>query len=560
MTWEEKYQLAVNFYNHYHHLDMPGKFRTFDGINYDENGEYLGAWIKANKYCRSGNPNFQYIKLNEKKIQALDKIGMIWENAKGIGWNEYYNLAIQYYNHYGHLEMPALFKTFDGINEDEKGYKLGVWIQNNRSHFKKGILKEDRKILLDNIGMVWSVDQIRWNLMYDLACKYYEHNHHLNVPISFKTLDGFNYSENGYSLGTWVQTQKTRNNDNYQYSRITDEQKSKLEKLGIIWNISDTSWEEIYLLAEKYFNHYKNLNVPNNFKTKDGIHYDNDGVNLGNWICTNRSVIFRRNESKTYQYRKDKLDKIGMIWNLQDAQWDFMFSLAERHFSYYGDLDIPYSFNTFDGIIKEEDGYRLGDWISNQRVLFKDKKDKYRGLNQERVDKLNSINMIWDANEYKWNKMYGLVKEYFNYYGNVKLPIGFRTTDGINYDENGEELYNWFKRQKSYFKDDICDDLDKKQRLADIGVVWNTSKNKQEVLNFINNINVKIKSYDKTLLLRQSIRELNAKSEFLKNNGLSIIEGKRLNEIFFMSGKNIEAKYGISLDLLMKQYENKLEK
>jgi len=27
-----------------------------------------------------------------------------------------------------------------------------------------------------------------------------------------------------------------------------------------------------------------------------------------------------------------------------------------------------------------------------------------------------------------------------------------------------------------------------------------------------------------------------------------------------MSGKNIEAKYGISLDLLMKQYENKLEK
>ena len=47
-----------------------------------------------------------------------------------------------------------------------------------------------------------------WNDMYKLAKKYYNYHHHLLVPKTFKTTNGYEFNKEGKNLGIWVDYQK----------------------------------------------------------------------------------------------------------------------------------------------------------------------------------------------------------------------------------------------------------------------------------------------------------------------------------------------------------------
>ena len=47
-------------------------------------------------------------------------------------------------------------------------------------------------------------------------------------------------------------------------------------------------WMKNYKLAKIYYDHYGNLEIPQNFKTTNGYEYDEEGINLGDWISTQR--------------------------------------------------------------------------------------------------------------------------------------------------------------------------------------------------------------------------------------------------------------------------------
>ena len=65
-------------------------------------------------------------------------------------WNKKYLLAKEYYEENGDLQVPAKYITNNGT-------RLGEWIRTQRAFFKNGILEEERKKKLDEIGMVWSI-------------------------------------------------------------------------------------------------------------------------------------------------------------------------------------------------------------------------------------------------------------------------------------------------------------------------------------------------------------------------------------------------------------------
>ena len=44
--------------------------------------------------------------------------------------------------------------------------------------------------------------------MYELAKAYYEHHGNLEIPMKFKTINGYEPEENGVNLGTWIYTQR----------------------------------------------------------------------------------------------------------------------------------------------------------------------------------------------------------------------------------------------------------------------------------------------------------------------------------------------------------------
>ena len=159
-----------------------------------------------------------------------------------------YELAKKYYKHYGDLKISINFKTINGYKADENGYNLGTWISSQKAYYKKGSLSEDKIKKLEEIGMIFkNINDVTWNMTYELAKKYYKHYGDLKIPRSFKTVNGYEVDEKGYTLGAWINTQRF----SYKKGTLFEDRIRKLEEIGMMWNIrKDTDTKRI--LCDKY--------------------------------------------------------------------------------------------------------------------------------------------------------------------------------------------------------------------------------------------------------------------------------------------------------------------
>ena len=198
-----------------------------------------------------------------------------------LSWKETYEYVKKYYEVYGNLEIPATFKTNDGVTYDPNGkINLGQWITTQR---KKCLPESERGKLLLQIGMRFEnkISTLSWNEMYEYAKKYYEAYGNLEIPRKFKTNDGVTCDPNGkINLGCWIANQRQ--------TCLPDSERGKLlSKIGMRFEnkISTLLWNEMYEYAKKYYETHGDLEVPAKFKTTDGATYDPNGkINLGQWI------------------------------------------------------------------------------------------------------------------------------------------------------------------------------------------------------------------------------------------------------------------------------------
>ena len=236
-TWYDWFELAKAYYEHHNNLEIPVRFKTKNGYEEDENGVSLGRWIKTQRKAYKG---IGHRKLTKEQIELLNQIGMRWASVDNMQeWMEKYNLAKSYYEYHNNLEIPARFKTKNGYEYDENGVSLGNWISNQRRAYKgmgTSKLTKEQIELLNQIGMRWAnVDNMQeWMEKYNLAKAYYEHHNNLEIPVRFKTKNGYEEDENGVSLGRWISNQR-RAYKGMGASKITKEQIELLEKIGIIW-------------------------------------------------------------------------------------------------------------------------------------------------------------------------------------------------------------------------------------------------------------------------------------------------------------------------------------
>ena len=334
-------------------------------------------------------------------------------------WNLMYNLATAYYNKNNNLEIPFIFKTLDGITYDESGYSLGVWINTQRRIYKSGKLSKDKIKLLEKIGMRFENKKkiVGWEAYYKLAKAYFEKNSNLEIQISFKTLDGITYDENGYNLGIWINTQRQV----YKSDKLNKERIELLEKIGMRFEskINKKDWKEYYKLAKAYFEKRGNLEISFRFKTLDGITYDENGYNLGTWLGHQRQIYKNRKLNKE---KIELLEKIGMRFENKKniVVWEEYYKLAKAYFDKNSNLEIRISFKTLDGITYDGNGYNLGIWISTQRSLYKNKK-----LSKERVQLLDKIGMVWSIKK-RMDKKHKLCEEY---------QIPYEEVQNISYQE-----------------------------------------------------------------------------------------------------------------------------
>lgn len=229
-----------------------------------------------------------------------------------------------------------------------------------------------------------------WDMYYASAKQYYKENGNLEVPARYIT-------EEGYALGSWLNNQKAIRKGTI-VGKLTEDQIQKLNSIGMIWDSLDYFWEQNFRLAKEYYLAHGNLDIPTNFKSKDGKH-------LGNWILRQRQ-LYKSNSLTDEQIIK--LDSIDMDWmDRVDRVWENGFIEAKNYSEEYGNLSVPKNY-------RSNTDFPLGIWIQRQRSLYKNNK-----ISEDRFKRLTDVGMNWNPDN--WESRFNLVKQYYEEHGNINI-------------------------------------------------------------------------------------------------------------------------------------------
>ena len=80
----------------------------------------------------------------------------------------------------------------------------------------------------------------------------------------------------------------------------------------------------------------------------------------------------------------------------------------------------------------------LGNWVHTQRTLHKQGR-----LDQERIDRLDSLGFTWDLRRERWDEMFAVLKDYRRAIGHCDVPQ--------SWSEN-RKLGNWVMMQRTAYK------------------------------------------------------------------------------------------------------------
>jgi Helicase associated domain len=166
----------------------------------NESLKVLARWLSYQRsYHRRGD-------LEQQRVQKLEAIGIDWRmhTAKAETkrapnttheeqWIKNYEKIKQVHEANGHCNLLT-------THVDQSLY---FWLKRQRSAFHKQQLRQDRKELLDNLGINWDPKgetalQDAWNAQFDRLVAYGKENGTVNLP--------HRYQPN--ALGTWVASQK----------------------------------------------------------------------------------------------------------------------------------------------------------------------------------------------------------------------------------------------------------------------------------------------------------------------------------------------------------------
>jgi hypothetical protein len=130
-SWNKRYQELKYFKMIYGHCNVPCK--------YLQNKE-LGFWVKNQR---------QFFKkgiIEYNRIFLLTELGFEWARRDSfikMTWEQRFKELEIYINKYGNCLVP------------QRSGALGKWVQTQRDLYRKKLMKEDRKQLLNSIKFIW---------------------------------------------------------------------------------------------------------------------------------------------------------------------------------------------------------------------------------------------------------------------------------------------------------------------------------------------------------------------------------------------------------------------
>ena len=424
-----------------HVLGYTGSIQDWDDYK-DKDGFALGEWIVYNRQRYLGG------NLPSDRVERLEALGMVWDTGS-ILWEKSYAAAVQYYLENHTLEIPVKYVTPDGM-------ALGVWLGSQRAAYKEGVLTDAQIEKLEALGVDWTNRNDRkWQTAYEAAVKYHAAHGNLDVPIEY-------IDEDGILLGKWVSRQRYAwQNPERSSARVTLERKALLDELGMNWEKTD-SWQHRYELAVEYKKEHGSLAVPAQYRTEDGIW-------LGSWLSRQKQMLregkklsAKRRAALKELFKGEKGRRLSApvppACSVREQNWLDNYQSARLYAEKKGSLLVPAGY-------VDENGFRLGVWISNLRAARKARPGSFQ-VTPEHIALLDAIGMQWDAREAKWAGAFRRAEEYRAAHGNLLVPVNYKTEDGFC-------LGDWVRRMRENY---ACAEkkltAERIAKLEALGMVW----------------------------------------------------------------------------------------
>ena len=378
-----------------------------------------------------------------KKFEIIDetrdsrKLFDILENSLRSTWETYFLAAKTYFEEHGNLNVPKKYVTEDGLT-------LGVWIQTQRRVKRgsaDGVLTAAQINRLESIGMVWDDARgLRWETGFQHAKAYYEEYGNLDVRSDYVCKDG-------YKLGSWIINNRTYYSNHSNGNLLNKERIKRLESIGMIWSKNNIIWENYYIAAAIYYKQHGCITMTHNY-------VNDDGLRLGAWIDKQRRLL------KYGGLNEDQVERLALLdirpQNKYDQLWDRYYEEAEQYYQQHGNLNIPVSYKTNNGLA-------LGRWISKQRC-----NDTISMIRKQRLENIG----IKQKNKYnEWRKRYYLAVRYYKENGNLDIKQSYKTDSGVWL---GKWIYEQRKNKDKLLPEQIS-------LLDELEINWNIRKLEKKV-------------------------------------------------------------------------------
>lgn len=217
-------------------------------------------------------------------------------------------------------------------------------------------------------------------------------------------------------------------------------------------------WEEYYQAAARYREENGDLMIPQRYVTEDG-------KCLGSWLTTQRKIHNGSKAGALTEEQALRLEKLGIVWdNMVEAAWEEHFHEAKQYAERTGNLNVPSQY-------VDSHGFALGKWIARMRLKHQ-RYDKLPVKEQEQLDRLDKIGMIWDCWDNRWDEKLAYAHRYYVEHGNLLVPADYKTADGM-------ALGQWIFNLRSIRRGVVPNrSLTAEQiaQLDDIGMFWGDVK------------------------------------------------------------------------------------
>jgi len=411
--WEEGFRHLVQYVESHGDARVPTSY-TVDGYR-------LGQWVLVQR--RTNTEGILNVD-RQRRLQELP--GWIWD-TNADRWEEGFRRLVDYVERNGDARVPKSYTVGN--------YPLGAWVHNQRCSHSAGTRAADRQRRLQDLpGWTWTPHADQWKEGFRHLVQYVESHGDARVPLA--------YAVDGYKLGHWVNKQRA----NHAKGTLAPDREHRLGAVkGWTWDSKADQWEEGFRRLRHYVERHGDARVPNS--------YTIDGYELGTWARTQRAKHAEGTLDTDCERRLQNVE--GWTWDLKADQWEEGFRRLQDYVKRHGDARVPVSY--------KDDGYKLGEWIRNQRSKYSKKT-----LEVDREHRLEELQAwTWDPFADRWEEAFHRLQDYVKRHGNARVPR--------SYIDDGYPLGSWVTTQRQSHRKATLD-ADRQRRLEDLqGWTWKAS-------------------------------------------------------------------------------------